>query len=550
MSFQPPGPPLAPPPAGRASAAAPLTDGEWHRMHKATPLLRGGIALVVLLGIVVNNARDWLLGLFIPGQRDHDEGDPVNYVVAHNDVGWVLLGIIVFVIVLIGLFTLSWRFHEFRITGEVVEVRSGVLFRNNRKARLDRIQGINVVRPFLARIFGAARIEISQAGNDANVKLEYLSSNAAEDLRARILSLASGAREEGRQGSSAGYVQDRVNDFLQPEFDPASVRATRVVRVHHGRLVGSLLLSGTTVFLVLLAAAIVVSIVTTHRYFLLVSLFPAVIGAAGFYVRRFTKSLQYTIAATRDGIRIGYGFVGTTNETLPPGRIHAVQVTQPLLWRPFGWWEVRINRASHAGGGRDNRDVSSIVLPVGDATDVRGVLEILLPELVGAAVVGAGASFEQLQRGSAEAVSVVDESLTTSGDVGGFVRSPGRGAWLRPLSWRRNGYRFVPGAVLIRLGLVWRRLVLVPLPRVQSVRVAQGPVHRLLRLAEVHVHTVHGPVVARVNALAADDAMAMWSGTEERAIEAAGSDTSHRWRAGERAVPPEWSDVPTVGGDR
>jgi putative membrane protein len=533
-----PSSPPPPPHRGRSAALDDLTDGEWHRLHPLTPLLRGGVALIVVLGWVVNNLRERLLGLFLPGgYHGNDDGDPVDFVVSHDYVGFALLAVLVLVLVLVGVFTLSWRMHTFRVTGEVVEVRSGVLFRNHRKARLDRIQGINVARPLLSRIVGTARLEISQAGNDANVHLAYLGSRSADELRRRILVLASGAQDDderdgaARSGPRGRFVEERMQEFLAPELDAAAVHATRVVRVHTGRLIGSILLSNTTVALVLAGVGIVVSVVLTGQYVLLVSLFPTMIGAASVTARRFTKSLRYTIAATRDGIRIGYGVVATSNETLPPGRIHAVSVTQPLLWRPFGWWDIRVNRASHAGGSRHNQQVSSIVLPVGDADDVRAVLEIVLPGLVGAAVVGPGAPFARLQEGSATAVDVVGSSLTGSGDAGGFVRSPRRGAWLRPFSWRRNGYRTVPGAVLLRLGAIWRSLVVVPLPRVQSVRLAQGPVHRALGLAEVHVHTVHGPVVARIGALAVDDATRLFTDAEADAIRAADADTSHRWRA-------------------
>ncbi|MDN3479758.1 PH domain-containing protein [Curtobacterium sp. APC 4022] len=542
MSFRPDASMPAPPRKGDAAAAAPLTDGEWHRLHPLTPLLKGGIFLVVILGYVLNNLRDQIVEVFIPGEGGpQEEGDPVRYVYEHGVVGWVLLGIVVLLLVLIGLFYLSWRMHEFRVTGEIVEVRSGVVFRTHRKARLDRIQGINISRPLIPRLFGTAKLEVAQAGNDANVQLAYLGAKAADDLRQRILVLASGAKDTDRPryaGASGGLLQDRVDEFLAPELDPDAVHATRVVRVHPGRLIGSMLLSGTTVVILLLVVAIIVSISLTGQYFLLVSLFPAVIGAGGYYVRKFSKSLRYTIADTRDGIRIGFGLFSTSNETLPPGRIHAVSVAQPLLWRPFGWWDIRINRATNAGNGAStNQQVSSIVLPVGTAAEVRQVLEIILPELVGSAVVGPEASMERMREGSAEAVGVVDDSLTTSGDHGGFVHSPRRGRWLRPLSASRNGYRFVPGAVLLRLGAVWRSLVVVPLPRVQSVKVTQGPLERALRLASVHVHTVSGLVSARVGALDAGDAQRLWSGTTERAVEAAATDTSHRWRDGQEARP-------------
>jgi putative membrane protein len=530
-----------------------------------TPLLKGGIFLIVVLGYVLNSLRDQLVEFFIPGGGGQpDDGDPVRYVYEHGVVGWVLLGIVVLLVVLIGLFYLSWRMHEFRVTGEIVEVRSGVLFRTNRKARLDRIQGINISRPLVPRLFGTAKLEIAQAGNDANVQLAYLATKAADDLRQRILVLASGAKDDevgvDRARSSNGRLQDRVDEVFSPELDPAAVHATRIVKVHPGRLIASMLLSGTTVFILLAVAAMIVSVALTGEYGILFGLFPAVIGAGSYYVRKFSRSLQYTIAETRDGIRIGFGLVSTSNETLPPGRIHAVSVAQPLLWRPFGWWDVRINRATNAGNGAsNNQQVSSIVLPVGTATDVREVLDIILPGLVGAAVMGPTASQEQLREGSSEAVDVVDDSLTTTGDRGGFVHSPRRGAWLRPFAYRRNGYRFVPGAVLLRLGAVWRSLVIVPLPRVQSIKVSQGPIERALRLASVHVQTVQGPVSASVGALDARDAQRLWAETAERAVEAAAADTSHRWRErearhrpGAPAAVPEspWGAVPPPGAAR
>ncbi len=553
MTFRPGTPPPAPPTRGDAAAAAPLTDGEWHRLHPLTPLLKGGIFLIVILGYVLNSLRDQLVEFFIPGEQQED-GDPVRYVYEHGAVGWVLLGIAVFLVVLIGLFYLSWRMHEFRVTGEIVEVRSGVLFRNHRKARLDRIQGINIQRPLVPRVFGTAKLEIAQAGNDANVQLAYLGARAADDLRQRILVLASGAKDDdahdGPARRSNGALQDRVDEMFSPELDPAAVHATRIVKVRPGRLIASMLLSGTTLFILLVVAAMIVSVALTGEYGFLFGLFPAVIGAGGYYIRKFSRSLQYTIAETRDGIRIGYGLVSTSNETLPPGRIHAVSVAQPLLWRPFGWWDIRINRATSAtGAASSNQQVSSIILPVGTAADVREVLDIILPGLVGTVVAGPEASQEALREGSAEAVNVVDDSLTTSGDRGGFVHSPRRAAWLRPFAFRRNGYRFVQGAVLLRLGAVWRSLVIVPLPRVQSVKVEQGPLERALRLAAVHVHTVAGPVSARVGALDARDAQRLWAETAHRAVEAAAVDTTHRWREREArpAVATRAADEPVPG---
>ncbi|KQS17451.1 PH domain-containing protein [Frigoribacterium sp. Leaf186] len=560
---------------------AALTDGEWHRLHPATPLLKGGIALVAVMVILFNNAREYVVELFVPGGRRGDEGDPFAYVVDQGWLGLLLLAVFVVIALFVGGAWLSWRMNTFRVGDDVVEVRSGIVFRTNRRARLDRIQGINIQRPLLARVFGAAKLEVNQAGQDANVNLAYLRSASADDLRREILRRAGGAQQKhapvtteggpadattaSHAGPTAsatldpasasagpgthaphrpgfgGLVEQRANEFLAPELDPDEAPPQSVVELSPGRLIGSIVLSGYTLFLVAAVVAIAVSVITTGEWFLLFALLPAVLGSGGFYVNRITKSLRYTIAGTRDGVRIGYGLFSTSNETLPPGRIHSVKVSQPLLWRPFGWWDVKINRASRSSTKGAAGQENTTILPVGDEEDVRRVLELILPELVGVAAVGVAAEEARVDStapaGVPEAVasstehtlSLVEGGLRSSGTDGGFTVSPRRAAVLRWFSWRRNGFRSAPGALLLRKGAIWRQLVIVPLPRVQSVGLVQGPLRRRLRLATVHLHTVQGPIVAEIGALDQDDALGFFTTASREAIAAARADRSHRW---------------------
>lgn len=497
------------------AAVARLTDGEWHRLHPATPLLKGGFALIVVLGYVVSNLRERLLGLFLP--RFDDQGDPVDYIVSHGILLQALLIIAGVLIVLIAAFYVSWRMHTFRITSEVVEVRSGILFRTNRKARLDRIQGINIVRPFIARLFGAAKLEISQAGHDANVQLSYLSSAAADDLRREILRRASGSRtaSEPLAAATGNLLDRRVNEFLAPELDPDAAPPESVVSIHLGRLFGSMFLGfGTLIAVVVLIGAIIWISVSGDFYILFFAL-PSILGFGGYYIRRFSKSLRYTIAGTPDGVRIGFGLLSTSNETLPPGRIHSIEVSQSLLWRPAGWWQIRVNRASQTSGRGAANQANTTILPVGNGVDVSRVLELMLPDLIGS-----------------ETSGFIHNGLTSKGGDG-FTNSPRRARWLRPFSWRRNGFAIVPGALILRTGAIWRRLVIVPQPRLQSVAIHQGPLLRPLRLASVQLHTVAGPITSVLGAVDQDAALAFFSEVAAAAVRAGQSDTSHRWRSGE-----------------
>ena len=497
-------------------SATRLADGEWHRLHPATPLLKGGIALIAILGVIIVNLRDVLINIVFSGAPG-DEYDPFVWILEHDYAGLILLGIVVGLLLFIAGFYVSWRMHTFRITDEQVEVRSGVVFRTNRRGRLDRIQGINIVRPFIARLIGAARLEISVAGQDANVQLAYLGSSAADELRREILLLASGTSTvpgEASATEASGFVEQRVNELLAPELSPNAAPPESVVQMHLGRLIGSLLLSSFTVVLLAAIAGVIVVTATTREFFFLFGFVPAIIGMGSYYISKFTRSLRYSIAGTPDGIRVGFGLLSTSNETLPPGRIHAVQVSQPLFWRPAGWWEIKLNRASHSSAKGAAGQANTTILPVGNLADVRKVLELVLPGLM-----------------DPDAIELLERGLTSKGGDDGFTNSPRRARVLRWFSWRRNGFALVPGAALLRRGAIWRTLVVVPTARMQSVALYQGPLLRRLRLAGLRLHTVAGPVMPYLGAMDADAATQAFGDIAQSAVNSANSDTSHRWRS-------------------
>ncbi|GAA3887214.1 hypothetical protein GCM10022381_31550 [Leifsonia kafniensis] len=579
-------------PARTDSAPGSLADGEWHRLYPASPLLRGGIFVFAILGFIIANLRERLIDFFF-GVPSYS-GDPLDEIVRRGAVGWALLVVAVVLIVILVGFYLSWRMHTFRVSDESVEVRSGILFRSHRKARLDRIQGVNIVRPLIPRLFGAAKLEVSVAGQDANVQLAYLGSALADGLRRDILRLASGVRQgeaaagaaagplaaagstSGAAGSTSGverrvaaetaadgprhtstpepgpgvtdgigaagaevgasasaaaaasgigttvgsFASDRVAEFLAPELDPDAAPPASVVSIPVGRLLGSIIFSGFTLFLIAGIIALIVIVNTGASTWILFAILPGLIGSAGYYFSRFTKSLRYSIAGTPDGVRIGYGLFSTSNETLPPGRIHAISVSQPLMWRGFGWWEIRVNKASHSSNAGAAGQANTTILPVGSLADAARVLELILPTFT---------ADEQHALVTAGLLGTGRAGRTGSSGDDGYRNAPRRAAWLRPFSWRRTGYFVAENVVLIRRGRLSRELVLVPLARLQSVAIEQGPVRRMLRLASARLHTVAGPVFGTLSVVDVDEAPRLFERVARGAVESATSDTSHRW---------------------
>ncbi|WP_144720025.1 PH domain-containing protein [Agrococcus jejuensis] len=530
-------PPAEQPPVEAQERARSLVDGEWHRLHPATPLLRGGLAVIVAGFFLLNTLRDRVVALFLPDDLDYD-GDAPDAIEAAEQLArsgtllWVLLGLVAVLALCVLGFWLAWRVHTFRVTGDVVEVRQGILFRSHRRAPLARIQGVNLEKPWFARIFGACKLEIQSAGADANVDLAYLSNGLADALRYEILARAAGRTSSQQHQQQAGSRTQRVvDDFLRPDAELAGIASTSLVRLKPSTVIVSSLLDLGLVIGVLVSVAAVVAMVVLDIPWLLFTLIPTVISVVSITVRTLSQKLRYSIAQTPDGIRLAYGLLSTTTEVLPPGRVFSITVSQPLLWRPMGWWKIAFTRATKttdASSGQQ-RQYANMLLPVGSLADVDTVIGLVLPDLRGTRLLRDGL----VGRGAVDADAGAEDDHAAAATHDGFVTTPRSARILRPLSWRRNGVAIGDDAVLLRKGRIWRSLGIVPLARTQSFAMHQGPLEGALGVAHLAVHVVGNAFSPTIGALAVDDAQRAFAHAREVVPAAIGADTTETWHVRE-----------------
>ncbi|WP_308291600.1 PH domain-containing protein [Microbacterium sp. G2-8] len=527
-----------------------LADGEWHRMHPLTPLFKGGLVVVVVIGILIANMRDRLIyigiNLFAPGELDDDEfdydNDPITWAIDWIFVNNVLLLVAVGIIVVIGLMVVAywaiWRFHQFRITDESVEVRKGIIFRSQRRAPLDRVQGVNLTRPFPARLIGMGKLTLEGAGTGADVALEFLSTSRAEDVRRDILHLASGLRQqkaEAREEQAARRegrtrivetVSQGVTNIIEG-VDADDVVPESVVKIPLPRLIGSQAIIGAlwlVFFFVLLGAFVITPIVLFEdgpgKTIALLGAglgagIPMLFATVAVVWNALQKGYRYSIAPTPDGVRVSSGLLTTVTRTIPPGRVHAVEITQNPLWRPFGWWSVRINRmggASVSQQGSSQAQAAALVLPVGTRADVERVVGLLLP----------GAP-------ERDALFTWEHGILGPQEHDPFITAPRRSRFWHPFAWRRRGVRVTAFAMLLRRGRLLRRLAIFPLARLQGASLHQGPLARRQNLAALRTHTVPGPISGAMTCLDRDEAQRLVDVVTRGAIAAAAADQSHRW---------------------
>ena len=58
------------------------------------------------------------------------------------------------------------------------------------------------------------------------------------------------------------------------------------------------------------------------------------------------------IADAGTGVRVQEGLTDLRATTIPLHRIQALELVQPLWWRPLGWWRIRVNVAGSGSNAR------------------------------------------------------------------------------------------------------------------------------------------------------------------------------------------------------
>jgi putative membrane protein len=405
----------------------------WHRLHPLSPVIRAGR---VFIGAVIVFA-----GTLTPGSGQSRTGVVTRLVIG---------------VLVIAFGAISWLVTRWRVEGNDLRIETGLIRRNSLRFPLAQIQAIDVVRPALARVFGLAELRLRMGGATAgHARLAYLTAAHADTVRAQLLALSRGTAPPAEQ-----------------------VPENLLLSLPTGRLVASILIgSPMATFLVMIAAFGTTVVLAPKAAIGILSSSGAIaIGMITFLWRRLNAGYHLTVVEANDGLRLRSGLLDTTEETIPQGRVQAVRMVEPLLWRPFGWCRLEVDVAGRQHRGGENspeRQQLREVLPVGTREEAQRLLGRIVPD----------APTERL-------------------------RPPPRARWKAPfryhyLSWGHNAR-----CAVTTTGRLARVTSWVPLTKVQSLRLVQGPVQRRLRLATIYLDTAGRAVHAAIRDRDAAEAQA------------------------------------------
>ena len=428
----------------------------FRRVHRLTPLLRlWSVILALIAGFALNANMEALRDIFAFITGEH-RGE------ALRDTALALAGFIAVCAVVWLASGLWWRRMGYQLGAEELSLRRGLLSVQLRTARYDRTQAVDVVEPVIARLFRLAAVRVETAGGQSSViEIAYLKKSDAEALRDDILARVHGAPTSQTEAPAEESAEETAEEpALVPEIPIARSLIAAALRTSTLFLVGFLIL--VVVTRLPLSAAL-----------------PILVGALPNAWNVLDSSWRYTARTDGEVLNITYGLADRRRQSIRLDRIHAVQITQPFLWRPLGWYEVRVSVAGYGASASGKASGSTRILPVGTLAQARQFLPA---------------------------------------DAAPTYASPARAKWVSPLDYRQQTVALTGGYVIVRNGRLNRRVKAIHTSHIQELTYRRGPISQALGLATVGLDLVQGPVRMDARNLTLADATALLTQLRSRQL--------------------------------
>lgn len=156
--------------------------GRHYKVHKSYIFVAPVVATVAVVFVSALNGMQGLVQLVSAVQR----GDiAVNLLLV---VGAVLLGLVVLVGALVGLYALAWKNMSYVFDEREFSYYSGIITKRRVHVPYARVQSVNHRASIVQRLVGVCTVSIDSAGGSSNkaVRVPYLQLETAERMRAEL----------------------------------------------------------------------------------------------------------------------------------------------------------------------------------------------------------------------------------------------------------------------------------------------------------------------------------------------------------------------------
>jgi putative membrane protein len=475
-----------------------VTDGQWRRLDPRMLVVTPVSGLVRLLPAFAV--------LLLTGR----EGDLSRV--------WFSIGGAA-IIVLLG--ALRWRFTQYRITAERVELHSGWLRRQRRSVPRDRIRTVDLTSRLEHRIFGLSVVKVGAAtggsSDQPGLSLDAVSRTEAEHLRRELLD-----RSVAVPAAPPPSVELARLDWAWLRFAPLTFSSLAGVGVVAGAAFNLLNELGVSPRVVAgdavdrLARA---GVATAVGLLAITLLLAAVVGSLLLFVARWSG---YRLTREPDGtIRVSRGLLTRRSLSVSEGRLRGVEIAEAMLLRAGRGAQTR---ALSAGLTRDAQGgVLQPPVPRAEAHRVASAVAQAAPAEITDAPLHrhpAAAGRRRMTRALGPTVVLVVAAFLVDSHLAGplsLLLLPAM-ALVGLDRARVLGHTLTSGYLVVRQGSVVRRTVALQRTGVIGWRVRQSPFQRRAGVVTVEAITGAGSGAYPVIDVAAADAITLMAEVTPEAV--------------------------------
>ena len=418
---------------------------------------------------------------------------------------WIAIPILLVII----LFTwLAWKRFTYQIGTEEIRIESGILSRNARSIPYERIQDVSVEQKLISRLLGIASVKFETGGGEGDEgKLNYVTLDNAEELRQLVRTRKAAPSQENIQTTIENETVEDTEDKIIFAMD---VKRIFTLGMFNFSLVLFAVITGLLQQFDFLLPFTLEEVIETfvdkadengfmqgfdQGFNIVTGLFGAIggiiiviiIGLLSGQVQTFLREYGFTLTQTDRGIRRRRGLLTLTDVVMPLHRVQAAIIQTGPIRKRFGWQALKFTSL----GTDTGKESSHMIAPLAKHEEYWPITEraSISPPAESLKFKHSHISYVA----PAVFITLIFILVTLSNLI--FSYADAIFYWIALvgiipfaaalLSWTYHFHALDNDQIYVKSGFWNRKLTILPMVKVQSIDIAQGPLSQLLGVADM-----------------------------------------------------------------
>lgn len=264
----------------------------------------------------------------------------------------------------------------YAVRNGALEIRSGIFAKRLRTIPIDRIQNVNIARPFLHRLLGLVELQVETAsGAGTEAKISALKEYEAEQLKAKLTGVAARSEVFAREKPDVAY-QATLKELIiagATENRVFTIIAAIFGVLQFGNADEEFIVSFIKTYLVQGAQ------VAGWKVYALTGVGLLLLGWIVSIVMTLLQYWDFEIVRERGKLKRTFGLLNQIENVLPPGRVQIMRQTQSFIQRWLGYGKLFVETA---GSFELNEQAGkSVFTPIALTSELPRLTQLVFPGL-------------------------------------------------------------------------------------------------------------------------------------------------------------------------